>query len=125
MRRNTSTSIQVPNPTTVSTFFFNPYDAPLDLTDKEDRKLYQEACKGIKNEDRFDGKRENYGGFAKLIEPQLKDVRLMEALQIPTEWNSLALNIDGRRLPFQESTIDILRSHKVTEEQVSHYCDLV
>ena len=49
----------------------------------------------------------------------------MEALQIPTEWDSSASNVNNKRLPIQESNIDIFRSHKATEEHVIHYCDLV
>ena len=60
----------------MTTFLLNPYDAPLDLSDKEDRKLYQDACKGLLEEDRFDGKRESYPSFVKLIEQKLLDVRV-------------------------------------------------
>ena len=79
----------------------------------------------MKDEDRFDGKRENYGDFTKLIEQQLQDVKVMETLQIPTECDSSASDVNNKRLPIQESNIDIFRSHKAMKEQVIHYCDLV
>ena len=106
-------------------FLFNPYDATLDLTDKDDRKLYQEACKGLSKDDRFDGKRENYPNFVKLLEQQLQDVRVMETLEVPTAWDSSATNPDDQRLPIQTDVVDIFKSHKATSEQVEHYCDLV
>ena len=31
-------------------FILNPYSADLDLSDKDDRKLFQEGCKGFKKE---------------------------------------------------------------------------
>ena len=95
----------------MTTFLLNLYDTPLDFTDKEDRKLYQEACKGLKGEDKFDGKHENCSNFVKLIEQQLQDVRVMEALNTPTRWDTSASNPDDRRLPIQEDMVDIFWSH--------------
>ena len=109
----------------MTTFLFNPYDATLNLSDKEDRKLYQDTCKGLTGEDRFDGKRESYPNFVKLIEQSLQDVRVMETLEISTRWDQSATNPDDRRLPMQDDTIDIFRSHKATEQQVADHCDLV
>ena len=109
----------------MTTFIFNPYDATLNLSDKEDRKLYQDACKGLTSEDRFDGKRENYPNFVKLIEQSLQDVRVMETLEISTRWDQSATDPDDRRLPVQDDIIDIFRSHKATEQQVADHCDLV
>ena len=53
---------------TTMAFLLNPYDAELDLSNKEDRKLFTEGCKGVKEKDIFDGKKQNYSTFVKLIE---------------------------------------------------------
>ena len=69
----------------MSKFLLNPYDTPMDLTDKDDQKLYQEACKGLKEKKLFDGKKENYSNFIKLIEKVLSATRLTDALKINTQ----------------------------------------
>ena len=52
-------------------FILNPYSVDLDLSDKDDRKLFQQGCKGIKKEaDFFDGKREDFDDFCKLMEKE-------------------------------------------------------
>ena len=68
-------------------FLLNPYEADLDLSDKEDRKLFAEASKGLKDGNLFDGKRENFSTFSKLIEKEFHNVRIMQCLNIPTLWN--------------------------------------
>ena len=85
--------------TAMTTFLLNPYDTKLDLTDKEDRKLYQEACRGLQETDRFNGKREIYSNFVKLMEKQLQDTRLMECLMIPTTWNDTAASAEDKKIP--------------------------
>ena len=106
-------------------FLLNPYDAPLDLTDKDDRKLYQEACKGLKDKDLFDGKRENYSNFIKLIEKDLSATRLLDSLKINTVWDITAPSAAGRRIPKAEGLIDLFKSNKATKEQVEEHVDLV
>ena len=67
------------------TFLLNPYDAKLDLAgSKDDRKLFQEACKGLEGSDKFSGKKTTYNDFVKLIGKSFEDVRVMETLMIPT-----------------------------------------
>ena len=56
----------------MTTFLLNPYDADLDLSDKDDRKLFQEGSKGIKSTNKdecilFDGKKANFNKFSKII----------------------------------------------------------
>ena len=65
-------------------FILNPYDANLELTNRDYRKLFQDACKGLKDEDRFTGKKAEYHNFSKMIEKSFEDLRVMEALNIPT-----------------------------------------
>ena len=96
------------------TFVLNPYDKALDLTDKEDRKLFTEGCKGIKEEDLFDGKKQNYGDFVKLIEEGLNDTRTMEALEINTKWADGGDVDAAKRIPLAEGKVNIFDSNKAT-----------
>ena len=52
-------------------FLLNPYNDELDLSDKEDQKLFQDGSKGIKSTDKdkcvlFYGKKENFNMFLKI-----------------------------------------------------------
>ena len=53
-------------------FILNTFEANLDLTDKNDRKLFPEASKGLKDENLFDGKRKNFEKNSKLIEKKIQ-----------------------------------------------------
>ena len=64
----------------MSNFLLNPYDATLDLNNKEDRKLFQDACKGLKDKDLFGGERQKYSDFVKLMEKEFNTTRVMESL---------------------------------------------
>ena len=55
-------------------FILNPYEAELDLTDKDDRKLFAEVSKGLKEDYLLNGKRENFLTFSKLIGKEFRDV---------------------------------------------------
>ena len=105
-------------------FLINPYDADLNLSDKEDRKLFKDGCVGLKEADLFDGKKENYVNFTKLLEKELESVRLMECLKIPTEWVAGG-NVVARRAPILAKKIDIFHSNLCTKDQLNAYCDLV
>ena len=105
-------------------FLINPYDADLNLADKDDRKLFKDGCRGLKDEDLFDGKKENYTNFTKLMENELDSVRVMECLQIPTEWVAGG-NIAARRIPVAAKKIDIFHSNLCTRDQLNAYCDMV
>ena len=96
-------------------FLLNPYDAPLDLADKDDRKLYQEVCKGLRDKDLFDGKRENYSNFLKFIEKDLSATRLLDSLKINTIWDVNASTVEGQRIPKTTGLIDIFKSNKATK----------
>jgi len=69
----------------MSAFLLNPYDATLDLADKDERKLFQEGCKGLKESDIFGGKKTDYGNFVKLFERDMNRNRTMKALKVVTE----------------------------------------
>ena len=103
----------------MTTFILNPYEADLDLTNKEDRKLFLDACKGLPDKDKFDGKRENFGNFAKLLEQQLNSTRTMEAMVVNTEWTT------GTRTPDASGTVNIFKSNQATREEVETHCVLV
>ena len=42
----------------------------------------------MEKEDKFDGKKENFDKFQKLMGKSFKEFRCMEALTIPTKWDS-------------------------------------
>ena len=107
------------------TFVLNPYDNVLDLSDKEDRKLFTDGCKGLKENDLFDGKKQNYGKFVKLIEGEFLDTRTMEALEINTHWMGGGDVDAARRVPSAGGKINIFDSNKATKENVIAYTDLV
>ena len=109
----------------MSRFLLNPYDAPLDLSNKDDRKLYQEACKGLKDKDLFDRKRENYSNFIKLIKKGFTVFRLIDNFKINTQWDMAASTIEDQRIPQPEGIIDLFKSNKATKEQVQTHVDLV
>ena len=109
----------------MSSFLLNPYDATLNLADKDDRKLFQEGCKGLKDKDIFDGKKPNYGNFVKLIEPGLTSTRTMPALEISTAWDSNSSSTEAKRIPDANGIIDIFKSNKATTEEIQHHCNLV
>ena len=66
-----------------STFYINPYDQTLDLSQKEHLKLYTDACLGIEDkEKRFDGNPEDYDDFVKLILEKMTNTRVKNALKV-------------------------------------------
>ena len=109
----------------MSSFLLNPYDATLNLADKDDRKIFQEGCKGLKDKEIFDGKKLNYGNFVKLIEPGLTSTRTMTALEISTAWDSNGSSTEAKRIPDANGIIDIFKSNKATPEEIKHHCGLV
>ena len=106
-------------------FLLNPYKADLDLSDKDDRKLFAEASKGLKEENLFDGKRENFSTFSKLIEKEFHDVRIMQCLNVPTLWNVGAGTAAERQTPIADGMVDFFSSFRGTRRKLQDYCDLV
>ena len=104
----------------MATFILNPYDVPLVLSDKEDRELFTETSKGLKEKDMFNGKRENYGNFVKLIEKDFENTRIMESLEIAVFWNYCQ---SCSREPTK--IINVFNSNEVTQELLTHHCNLV
>eukprot|EP00957_Ditylum_brightwellii_P030456 2306416-Ditylum_brightwellii.AAC.1 len=66
--------------TVTMAFLLNPLDATLDLSDKENRKLFKAGTKGLSDDLKLTGEEEKFNGFRKLIGERIRKVRLMEAL---------------------------------------------
>ena len=109
----------------MSKFLLNPYDAILDLADKDDRKLYQEACKGLKEKDLFDGKKENYSSFINLIEKVLSTTSLMDALKSHTQWDTGSSIVEDQRTLKINGIIVIFISNQATKEKVEDHVNIV
>ena len=106
-------------------FMLNPYDADLDLSNKEDRKLFTEGSKGVREKDIFDGKKQNYNNFVKLIQGDLSARRTMGALKINTKWVTGGDVDASKRMPLPEGEIDLFESNRATKEEIEEYTDLV
>ena len=67
-------------------FTLNPYDATLDLSDKDDRKLFEVGTRGLQGESCFRGDVTKFPKFRKLI------CRLLEKSE---QWNHSELGKIG------------------------------
>ena len=109
----------------MTAFLLNPYDASLNLTNKDDRKLFQDGCKGLSDEEQiFDGKRENVSKFSKLLAKEFDDTRMMESLRIPTSWPATG-SASEKRTPLATGMIDIFKSHRIDQQKVKEYSAMV
>eukprot|EP00957_Ditylum_brightwellii_P080175 6097905-Ditylum_brightwellii.AAC.1 len=61
-------------------FILNPYDANLDLGNKDNQKLFVDATRGLPKGQKFDGKKESFLVYIKLIGHLLGDLRVEEIL---------------------------------------------
>ena len=87
--------------------------------------MFTEGCKGVKEKDIFDGKKQNYSTFVKLIQMDLSSTRTIDALKINTKWVAGG-DIDAtKRDPLQEGEIYLFESNKVTKRQIEEYTALV
>ena len=109
----------------MSSFLTNPYNAPLDLSDKDDRKLFQEGFKGLHKKDMFTGSNQKYGNWVKFIETDFESTRIMEALKFCTTWNATGGTDEANRILTEHGNIDIFTSNKASKEEVIFHCDLV
>ena len=82
-------------------FILNPYDATLNLADRDGKKLIDNRCKGLKVEYTFDGQKGNYTEIVKLVEKYLEDIRVMCVFEVATVWHVV------KRSLIQEGMIDI------------------
>ena len=109
----------------MSTFLTNPYDASLDLADNDDRKMFQEGCKGLCDKDKFIGTKQGCGNFVKLIETDFESTITMEALEVCSQWDSSGGTAEARKIPTEQGKVDIFTSNKALKEEVTSHCELV
>lgn len=97
-------------------FLLNPYDADLDITNKEDRRLYVDACKGISGYE-FGGERDKIGQFLKLLEVEMSNKRLTQALNVAISWKPTSRN--------PEKKANLLEDNSILTDQVTKHVDLI
>ena len=107
-RASTTTNIT----STIATFKTNSYDRLLNLDKVSDLKLYKEAVKGLEKDDKFDGKKEHFDTFQKLMGKSFREVKCMEGLLIPTEWDSTNADDAAKRLVLTE--VDTFETSKIS-----------
>ena len=101
-------------------FFLNPYDKKIDLSSRDGLKLYADAKRGLEKEDRFDGSKEKYSKFSKLMGKVFKTYRMMEIYRIPTVWEATTPSN-----PTLEGMVNLFESNAATKEQVKAQADKV
>ena len=106
-------------------FRLSPYDTILDLSKNDDRKMYLEAAKGLKEANLFTGEKTDFSQFSKLIGKAFRDVRVMECLLIPTKWDTTNTDTELQKLPTKEGLLNQFEYSKVTKEQVQAKSELV
>ena len=102
------------------TFLLNPYDKELDISTKEGLQLYGIAKKGLEKEDRFDGTKEKYSKFVKLMGKAFKTYRMKNILKVPTSWEA---GVPAN--PTKEGIVDLFESNTLTRKQVNAQADKV
>jgi len=114
-----SKRVKIPIPT-MAAFFVNPYSQVLNLSDKSYLKLYTDGCKGLERKIKFDGKRENFNDFVKLISQKMSNRKVKECLAIATEWATSGEN------PEQPTIFkDIFATSKSTSDEITDHCDRI
>ena len=104
----------------MAAFFVNPYSQVLNLSDKSYLKLYTDGCKGLERKIKFDGKRENFNDFVKLISQKMSNRKVKECLAIATEWATSGKN------PEQPTVFkDIFATSKSTSDEITDHCDRI
>ena len=108
--------------TTPKPFVLNPYDQELDLAKREHLKLYTDGCIGLSEKSKFDGKRENYSSFVKLIGKRMEKFRTKKCLKIATEWEASGTSPE---LATEKGIVDLFSSNAATTEEVEAHCAAV
>ena len=109
----------------MTTFLENLYNAPLNLSDKDTRNIFQEEFKSLKDKDTFKGRKRVYRSFVEIIETYFESTRMMEALKISTKWNTVGETEEETGLLMIDGIIDIFKSNKASEEDIKIHYDLV
>lgn len=81
-------TIAAPTIPATMTSRLSQYNTILNLSKNDDRKLYLEALKGLKESNLFTGKKTDFDQFSKLMGKSFEDVRVIKSLIIPTEWDT-------------------------------------
>eukprot|EP00957_Ditylum_brightwellii_P178093 13565457-Ditylum_brightwellii.AAC.1 len=93
-RRQRTKSSNMTDMSTVSatkqtiSFILNPYNANLNLDNKDDHKLFAEATKELCERQKFDRKKKSFPDFAKLVGHLLGYFRLEENLRVAVKWSN-------------------------------------
>eukprot|EP00957_Ditylum_brightwellii_P009215 697407-Ditylum_brightwellii.AAC.1 len=104
----------------MATFILNPYDGDIDLSNKEGRKLYNAGCTGVKKEQRFDGSKERFSDFQKMIRHQMNNLCMMDVMNVAVAWDATT------PAPQNPSKVtNVFDSHRITQAQVERNTDLV
>ena len=77
----------------------------------------------MEKEDKFDGKKENFDKFQKLMGKSFKEFRCMEALTIPTKWDLNNAVNENKRMVLAEE--DLFDANKISKEGVKRKAGLV
>eukprot|EP00957_Ditylum_brightwellii_P047276 3591401-Ditylum_brightwellii.AAC.1 len=104
----------------MATFILNPYDTDIDLSNKEGRKLYDAWCTGVEKEQRFDGSKERFSNFQKMIGHQMNNLCMMDVLDVAVAWDATT------PAPQNPSEVtNVFDSRGITRAQVERHADLV
>ena len=63
------------------------------------------GCKGLKDDNLFEGSKEKYNNFVKLIKKPMEDVRVMNTLMMPTKWDEDNADVEAKKLICTERSI--------------------
>ena len=114
-----SKRVAIPTPP-MAAFFLNPYSQVLDLTDKSHLKLYTDGCKGLDKELQFDGKKEKYNDFVKLIGQKMSNRKVKECFAIATEWEASGVE------PEQPTKFkNVYTSSDSTDVEIQDHCNII
>ena len=81
-------SISVCDSVPSMSFILNPFQADIDLSNKEDKKSFEKGCQGLKTDGMYDGKRKKYTTFMKLLKVAIESVKLMDILVLGTKYDT-------------------------------------
>ena len=81
-------STRTPPPVAMATFLLNPFQGDINLSQKEDKKLFERGSEGLKREeDKFNGDRKKYAPFMKLLKVAVESIKVMECMIISTGYD--------------------------------------
>eukprot|EP00957_Ditylum_brightwellii_P038445 2906116-Ditylum_brightwellii.AAC.1 len=58
----------------------------MNLSNKEDKKLFDAGTKGLSDDLNLTDKKERFNNFRNLVDKRIQKVRLIEALNVSTKW---------------------------------------